>query len=97
MDIPQLQEGDDDFVSVVNRYIKGFGQKVDKNSFDMVFIGDTPYDFFILNYLQTIGKSSIIGGEFLPLWYGLYTKEHLNTNCDIVKMYMDENWMMITE
>jgi hypothetical protein len=95
MDIPQLQEGDDDFISVVNRYIKEFGEKVDKNSFDMVFIGDTPYDFFILNYLQTLGKSGIIGGEFLPLWYGLYSKEHLKTNCDIVKMYMDENWMMI--
>lgn len=97
MDVPHLEDNEEDFVGVVNRYIKEFGEKVEKNSFDIVFIGDTPYDFFILNYIKTIGKSGIIGGEFLPLWYGLYSKHHLKTNCDIVKMYMDENWTMIAE
>ena len=96
MDIPELQDSDDDFVSVVNRYIKEFGEKIQKKSYDIVFIGDTPYDIFILNYLQTIGKSGIIGGKFLPLWYGLYTKEDLKTNCDIIKMYMDKNWKLIS-
>ena len=95
MDIPHLQEGDTDFIVVINRYIKELGEKIDVKSYDIVFIGETPYDFFILNYIHTIGKSGIVGGTFLPLWYGLYGKKQLKFNSDVIKMYMDENWMMI--
>lgn len=96
IDVPQIKEDDDDFANVINTYIKDFGEKINKNMFDLAFIGETPYDFFILDYINTIGKSGMVAGNFLPLWYGLYSKHHLKTNCDIVKMYMGENWKMIT-
>ena len=95
MDIPQVKEDNEEFVNVVNNYIKDIRDNMETSSFDLVFIGDTPYDFFVMNYFQTIKKDCMIASKFLPLWYGLYTKEDLKLNCDVVKMYMDENWMMI--
>ena len=95
MDIPELVDDEEDFTDVINKYIKMFGEKLNKNSFDIAFIGDTPYDFFILDYLHMLGKSGICCGSFLPLWYGLYNKAHLKDNRDIIKMFMNEHWNMI--
>jgi len=96
-DIPQTKTDNEDMVDTVNNYIKDFRENISIDSFDVVFIGDTVYDFLILDYINTIGKSGIIAGNFLPLWYGLYSKYHMKYNSDIVKMFMDENWKLLNE
>ena len=47
MDIPELVDDEEDFTDVINKYIKIFGEKLNKNSFDIAFIGDTPYDLAV--------------------------------------------------
>ena len=59
MDIPELQDSDDDFVSVVNRYIKEFGEKIQKKSYDIVFIGN-------LNYVPNINAATYIAKQVVP-------------------------------
>lgn len=95
LDIPIRKGKNQEYIDIVNEYVQNLGEKLNKNNFDIVFIGDTVYDFFIANFVKTVGCSVMVGGKFVPLWFGLYSKEDLQENKDVVKMFMNAHWNMI--
>lgn len=92
--IPERNEKND-FVSTINNYVSVLGSKL--NNFDMAFVGETPYSFFILDYLLTSNKSAISAGKYLKNWFGLYTFDTLKKSRDIIALYMNGDWVKITE
>ena len=63
----------------------------------MTFIGETPYSFFVLDYLHTSNKSVISAGEYMKLWFGLYTLDSLKASKDMISLYMNSNWVKIPD
>jgi len=88
----RVEEGD--FVSTINDYVSMLGSKL--NEFDIAFVGETPYSFFILDYLLTSNKSAISAGRYLKNWFGLYTFDTLKESRDIISLYMNSDWVKIT-
>jgi hypothetical protein len=92
-DVPVLSEENEDFVDVVNKYIDKVKPLI--NNFDIAFIGDSEYDFFVLDFLYKNNKSGICVGKFLPLWFGLYSREDMENNKDVVKLNLNKHWNML--
>ena len=65
------------------------------NNSDIIFIGKTPYDIVLIEIAKKMNKSTIVVGEFLPLWFGLYSKKDLKFNNEVIKIYMDKDWSMV--
>ena len=63
----------------------------------MTFIGETPYSFFILDFLHSSNKSVISAGKYMKLWFGLYTLDSLKESKDMISLYMNSNWVNITD
>jgi len=93
-DVPSC-DSDGDFVSTINNYVSGLGARL--GEFDMTFIGETPYSFFVLDYLHTSNKSVISAGEYMKLWFGLYTLDSLKASKDMISLYMNSNWVKIPD
>ena len=62
-----------------------------------MFIGETEYDFFLIDFLQSSKKSAIAVGSYLKLWFGLYTFDDMALNKDIFKVYMSKDWLKIPD
>ena len=93
-DVPNC-DPDGDFVSTINNYVSGLGARLDE--FDIAFIGETPYSFFILDFLHSSNKSAISAGKYMKLWFGLYTLDSLKESKDMISLYMNSNWVNITD
>jgi len=77
-----------DFVENINIYVS----KLQLDGIDLVFIGDTLYYFLIAEYLNLQKKAVISMGTRLPLLYGLYNKQDIDNNKDIITLYMTKDW-----
>ena len=92
MDIPTA-EGDEIFTHVINKYISALGIRL--GEFEITLIAETPYSFFILDYLSKVGKSAIDVGELLSLYFGLYSKKTYKSTKDVLNLYMNKHWSML--
>lgn len=90
---PQSKDGD--FINTINNYVHLLNQRL--NDIDIVFIGETEYDFFLIDFLQSSKKSAIAVGSYLKLWFGLYTFDDMALNKDIFKVYMSKDWLKIPD
>lgn len=63
------------------------------NEIDMILIGDTPHNIFILNYFYKYGKIVLDVGEYLELFFGIYTEETLERYGDYISLYKNKNWV----
>ena len=77
----------------INNYYQNNIKEI--NNCDVIFIGETPYDIILVDIAKKLNKSTIVVGEFLPLWFGLYSKKDLKLNSEVIKMYMDKDWSMV--
>ena len=91
-DVPSC-DPDGDFVSTINNYVSGLGARLDE--FDIAFIGETPYSFFVLDFLHSSNKSAISAGKYMKLWFGLYTLDSLKESKDMISLYMNNEWINI--
>jgi len=83
----------------LNQYLSAYfnfiteqlGEKI--NEIDMILIGDTPHNIFILNYFYKHGKIVLDVGEYLELFFGIYTEETLEKYGDYINLYKNKNWV----
>lgn len=97
IDIPHREDSNEEFIDVTNKYVARLKDIIENNHYDIVLVGKTPYDFFIANFIRKSNISVMNCGQFLPLWFGLYSKEDLRINRDIIKMFMNEHWGRLNE
>lgn len=82
-----------DIQNDINKYYQNNFNEI--NNSDIIFIGKTPYDIVLIEIAKKMNKSTIVVGEFLPLWFGLYNKKDLKFNNEVIKIYMDKDWSMV--
>ena len=64
-----------------------------KEDFDVALLGCNGYSNIISGLLKSINKSSIVVGNLIYMWFGVYTKQDLTHRSDILKINMNENWI----
>ena len=64
-----------------------------KDEFDVALLGCNGYSNIISGLLKNINKSSIVVGNLLYMWFGVYTKQDLTHRSDILKINMNKDWV----
>ena len=63
-----------------------------RETFDVALLACNGYSAMMSHYIKRIGKSAITVGNFLYLWFGVYTKNDLKYRSDIIKLNMNKEW-----
>jgi hypothetical protein len=64
-----------------------------RDTFDIALIAANGYSNTISAFLKSMQKSSIVVGNLLYLWFGIYTNNDMQYRSDILKMYMSKHWV----
>lgn len=74
--------------------LKNIYKKIDKmgKSYDVALIAAGGYSASIANYVYDCGKSAIVVGDALLLYFGLYDSRLLKERSDIFRIYLNTYW-----
>ena len=82
------------FKSTINNYLHNELHPMIESS-DIILIGNTPYSYCILDYMRQLNRTTIDVGDLLPLYFGIYDDNVLKKYPDLVRIYLNENWIRV--
>jgi len=94
--LPNHTKGDNvSLTQYLNAYFSFMSKNVGEmmSNIDMVLIGGTPHNIFIINYFCQYGKTILDIGEYLELFFGIYTDETLERYGDFINLYKNKHWI----
>jgi len=86
--------GDTSFKQTMNRYIHEMLDSV-ITDIDIVLVGETPFGICLVDYLQHKGKYVIEVGDWLALYFGIYTPLTLKQYNDVIRFYLNSFWKLV--
>ena len=77
--------------------LKEMYKQIDRNnkSYDIALIAAGGYSTPLANYIYDCGKSAIVVGDALLMYFGLYDKRLMKERSDIFRIYLNDKWIPI--
>jgi hypothetical protein len=74
--------------------IKPYMRKLDKmmKTFDVALIAAGGYSTYIANYMYDCGKSAIVVGDVLLMYFGVFDDRLIKQRSDIFRIYLNKHW-----
>jgi len=78
---------------------RDFTKEIDaiKQTFDVALVSCGGYGNLVCDYIYGVGKSAILVGGVLQMYFGVYGSRWLRENKDILTLYMNKYWSRPTE
>lgn len=64
-----------------------------KDDFDVSLLACNGFSNIISGLMKNIHKSSIVVGNILYFWFGIYNKIDFQKRLDVIKLYLNKNWV----